>query len=86
MLHTAKASLPSFGAVYRKRYPPVVLADSDMFGLTVNVLNVRSHMADVKSQVSKMVSQMKKMDESERLLAERLNRDGTTNQSSWPAI
>ena len=85
MLHTAKASLPSFVAVYMKRYPPVVLADSDMFGLTVNVLNVRSYMADVKSQVSKMVSHMKKMEESQRLLAERLNHDETAKQSSWPS-
>ena len=70
MLDTAKASLPSFDAVDMKRYHPVALADSDMFGLTVNVLDVRSQMADVKSQVSTMVSQLKKMKESQRLLAE----------------
>ena len=61
VLDTAKASLASFVVVNMKRYPPVVLADSDMFGLTVNVLDVRSQMADVKSLVSTRVSQMKKM-------------------------
>ena len=84
VLDTAKASLPYFGAVDIKRYPPVALADSDMFGLTVNVLDVRSQMTDVKSQVSTMMSQMKKMEESRRLLAERLNHDGTAKDSPWP--
>ena len=90
VLDTAKASLPTFGAADMKRYPPVALADSDMLGLTVvNVLDVRSQMADVKSQVSTMVSQMKKIEERQRLLADRLNHDGTAKQSSWlpwPAI
>ena len=85
VLDTAKANLPSFGAVDMKRYPPVALADSDMFGSTVNILDVRSEMADVKSQVSTMVSQMKKMEDSQRLLAERLNHDATAKESSWPS-
>ena len=38
ILDTAKATLPLFGAVNMKRYPPVTLSDSDMCGLTVNVL------------------------------------------------
>ena len=58
----------------------------DMFGLTVNVLDVRSQMADVKSQMSTMVLQIKKMKESQRLLAKRLTRDRNAKQSSWPAI
>ena len=69
VLDTAKASLPLFGAVDMKHYPPVALANLDVFGLTVNVLDVRRQTADVKSQVSTMVSQMKKMEESQRLLA-----------------
>ena len=56
VLDTEKASLSSFGAVDMKRYSPVALADSDMFELAVNVLDVPSEMADVKSQVSTMVS------------------------------
>ena len=68
-----------------KRYPPVALTDSDMFGLMVSVLNVRSHMADVKSQVSTIVSQMKKMKESRRHLVKCLNSDVTSNQLLWPS-
>ena len=69
VLDTTKASLLSFGAVDMKRYPPVALTDSDMFGLTVNVLDVRSQMADVTSQVSTKVLQIKKMEENQCLLA-----------------
>ena len=47
VLDTAKASLPSFGAVDMKRYPPVALADSDMFGLMVNVLDVYSQRTSI---------------------------------------
>ena len=85
VLDAVKASLPSFGAVDMKRYPPMALADSDMFGLTVNVLDIRGQIADVKTQMSTMVSQMKKTKESQRLLAERLNHDWTAQQLSWPS-
>ena len=44
VLDTAKASLPLFGAVDMKHYPPMALADSDIFGLTVNVIDVCNQM------------------------------------------
>ena len=72
ILDTAKATLPLFGAVNMKRYPPVTLSDSDMCGLTVNVLDVRSHMTEFKFHLVTIVQQLKSMEAGQRVLAERM--------------
>ena len=82
ILDTAKATLPLFGAVNMKRYPPVTLSDSNMCGLTVNVLDVQSHITEFKSHLVTIVQQLKSMEAGQRVLAERMGGVGTMNQSA----